>query len=166
MLKIWLAPKSIMSPACWFCFAGRFQACKVCLLKRSSSKNCSSRIDWSPKNQSASPLLPLWLYIGDCRPPSSFGTIAESGADPTTATPVSLVLCQQPWKSVDFASIVPIRPHLRTKTCKTCIFCWNVLVTNIAEIQTSITHTKESGIFSMSLINGELASNETINFKE
>ena len=92
MLKNLAGSKISYEP--WFCFAGRFQACKVCLVKRSSSKNCSSRIDWSPKNQSASPLLPF--YIGECRPPSSFGTIAESGADPTTATPVSLVLCQQP----------------------------------------------------------------------
>ena len=57
------------------------------MVKRTSSKNCTSRIDWSPKNQSG----PRTVVE------SSFGTIAESGH-----ACHALALCQQPWKSCVF----------------------------------------------------------------
>ena len=69
--------------------AGRFQGCKGCCMERRSSKNCTSRIDWSPKNQSG----PRRTVVE-----SSFGTIAESGP----ACHASQALCQQPWKSCVF----------------------------------------------------------------
>ena len=79
--------------------AGRFQGCKgCCMVRRRSSKNCTSRIDWSPKNQSG----PRRTVVE-----SSFGTIAESGP----ACHASQALCQQPWKSCVFCQwSLPICP--------------------------------------------------------